>query len=206
MEADIEGRSMTRFQQNCNWRKNSLTDCKKRRTMKKNLFTLLSVLLMATLLTSPVSAGPGIKFSGGANSVQWTLGSLIAQGDLIVGNTNVKVILEASGEPAVTCTNSGHNPAPGQNPPNISATGAQTLQERTKNGKSPFDVEASPPETLPGSQGGCPNDNWTAHIDFVFWNHAQITVTNLAGDTIFLVQGYACRTTRNPNTVICTAE
>jgi hypothetical protein len=179
---------------------------KKRRNMKKNLFSLLSVFLMATLLTSPVSAGPGIKFSGGANSVEWSLGSLIAQGALIVGNTDVKVILEASGVPAVTCTNQGSSPAPGQNPPNISATGAQTLQDRTKNGKSPFDVEASSPETLPGLQGGCPNNNWTAHIDFVFWKHARITVTNLAGDTILLQQSYTCTTTRNPDTVSCTAE
>ena len=174
--------------------------------MKKNLFSLLSVLLMATLLASPVSAGPGIKFSGGANSVQWTLGSLIAQGSLIVGNTDVKVILEASGVPAVTCTNQGRNPAPGQNPPNISATGAQTLQDRTKNGKSPFDVEASVPETLPGLQGGCPNNNWTAHIDFVFWDRAKITVTNLAGNTILLQQDYTCITTRNPDAVTCTVR
>lgn len=174
--------------------------------MKKKLFSLLSVFLLATLLASPVSAGPGVKFSGGANSVEWTLGSLIAEGALIVGNTDVKVILEASGVPAVTCTNQGRTPAPGQNPPNISATGAQTLQDRTKNGKSPFDVEASEPDTLPGLQGGCPNNNWTAHIDFVYWDHAKITVTNLAGDTVLLEQNYTCTTTRNPDTVSCIAE
>jgi hypothetical protein len=178
---------------------------KKRRNMKKNLFSLLSVFLMATLLTSPVSAGPGIKFSGGANSVEWTLGSLIAQGALIVGNTDVVVHLDASGRPEVTCTNQGSAPAPGQNPPNISATGAQVLQERMKNGKSPFDVEASPPDTLPGLQGGCPNNNWTAHIDFVFWEYAKITVKNLDGN-VLLEQSYTCTTTRNPDTVSCTAQ
>jgi hypothetical protein len=174
--------------------------------MKKNLFTLLSVFLMATLLTSPVSAGPGVKFAGGPNNVEWTLGSLIAEGALIVGNTDVVVHLDASGRPVVTCTNQGSNAAPGQNPPNISAAGAQVLQERTKNGKSPFDVEASEPDTLPGRQGGCPNNTWTAHIDFVFWDRATITVTNLAGDTILLQQNYTCVTTRNPDTVSCTAQ
>lgn len=175
--------------------------------MKKRIFSLLCVLLVVTLSSSPVSAGPSIKFSGGANSVEWTLGSLDAKGALIVGNTDVVVILQASGRPDVTCTNQGSSPAPGQNPPNLSATGAQILQERTKNGKSPFDVKASPPETLPGSQGGCPNDNWIAHIDFVYWDNATITVTNLALDTILLVQNYTCTTTRYPApTVSCTPK
>ena len=173
--------------------------------MKKRIFSLLCFLLVVTLSSSPVSAGPSIKFSGGANSVEWTLGSLDAKGALIVGNTNVKVVLDASGIPAVTCTNQGSNPAPGQNPPSLAATGAQFLQERTKNGKSPFDVKASPPETLPGSQGGCPNDNWTAHIDFVFWDEATITVFSLDGVEL-LKQPYTCKTTRNPDAVICTAK
>lgn len=174
--------------------------------MKKRILSILTVLLVATMMTSTVSAGGNVRFSGGANSVEWSLGSLVAKGALILGNTNVKVVLEASGEPVVTCANQGSNPAPGQNPPNISATGAQVLQERTKNGKAPFDVEATPPETLPGSQGGCPNDTWTAHIDFVSWKAAKITVTNLADDTILLEQSYTCTTTRNPDDVSCTAK
>lgn len=173
--------------------------------MKKRILSLLSVLLVATLLTSPVSAGPGIKFFGDANSVEWSLGSLDAKGALILGNTNVKVVLEASGVPAVTCTNQGSNPAPGQNPPNISATGAQVLQDQTENGKAPFDVKASPPDTLPGLQGGCPNNNWTAHVVFVFWDYARITVKGLDG-SVLLVQSYTCTTTRNPNAVSCTAQ
>lgn len=175
--------------------------------MKKKILSLWSILLTVALLATPVSAGPVIKLSGGADSVQWDLGSLIARGDLIVGNTDVVVVLQASGRPDVTCTNQANSPAPGQNPPNLSATGAQVLQERTKNGKSPFDVEASEPETLPGSQGGCPNDNWTAHIDFVYWDNATIIVTNLALDTVLLVQQYTCTTTRYPApTVTCTPK
>jgi hypothetical protein len=168
--------------------------------MKKRIFSLLSVLLAVTLLASPVSAGRGIGFS----SVQFSLGSLIASGFVVrLGPTDVIVDLEASGQPAVTCTNQGSNPAPGQNPPSISASGAQALQERTKNGKAPFDVEVSPPETVPGLQGGCPNNNWTAHIDFVFWDHATLTVKTLAGDELFK-QDYVCTTTRFPPTVSCT--
>lgn len=154
-------------------------------------------------MTSPVSAGQNIKLFGGANNVEWSLGSLDAQGALIVGDTNVVVVLQASGRPEVTCTNKGSNPSPGQNPANISATGAQVLQEQTKNGKAPFDVRAAPPETLPGSQGGCPNDNWTAHIDFVYWDLARIIVTDLDG-TVLLEVNYTCSTTRFPASVSCT--
>jgi hypothetical protein len=177
--------------------------------MKKRILSILTVLLIATMMTSTVSAGGNVKFSGGANSVEWTLGSLDAKGALILGNTDVIVVLEASGRPDVTCTNQGSNPAPGQNPPKLGATGSQDLpgENETKNGKTPFDVKAIPPPTLPGSQGGCPNDNWIAHVDFVSWEDAKITVKSLALDTILLVQNYTCTTTRYPApTVSCTPK
>jgi hypothetical protein len=170
--------------------------------MKKRIFSILSVMLVASMIVSPVSAGPNIRLSGGTNNVEWDLGSLIAQGALIVGDTDVIVNLQASGRPEVTCTNQGSNPSPGQNPPNISGTGAQVLLEQTRNGRAPFDVEAVPPETLPGSLGGCPNDKWTAHIDFVYWDYAKITVFGLDGSVLLEVT-YTCETTRNPDTVSC---
>jgi hypothetical protein len=170
--------------------------------MKKRIFFLLSVLLTITMIASPVSAGRGI----GLSSVSFSLGSLITTGYAVrLGNTDIKVILAASGKPEVICTNQGSSPAPGQNPPRLGATGAQNLQGLTKNGKAAFDVEAVPPDTLPGLQGGCPNNNWTAHIVFVYWDQATITVTNLAGD-VLLVQNYTCKTTRNPDAVSCTAQ
>jgi len=61
--------------------------------MKKKILSILSVLLVATLLTSPVSAGGAVKLSG----VQFKLGSLIANGTLTgLGNTDVSVVLDAS--------------------------------------------------------------------------------------------------------------
>lgn len=171
----------------------------------KKVVSVFYAILAAVLFTTSVLAGPSIKLSGGANSVEWSLGSLIAQGDLILGNTNVIVELQASGTPEVICTNQGNNPAPGQNPANVSATGAQFMQSQTKNGKAPFDVEASPPDTLPGVQGGCPSNNWTAHITFVFWKHALITVKDPVSGAVLLQQAYDCTTTRNPDTVTCQA-
>jgi hypothetical protein len=85
--------------------------------MKKNILSFLSALLIATFLTSPVSAGPGIRLSG----VQFSLGSLIASGFASgLGNTDVTVVLDASGIPAITCTNNGGNDVPGQSSPKVS--------------------------------------------------------------------------------------
>ena len=171
--------------------------------MKRKTISLLIAMLLVTLMVTPALAGPGISLSG----VKFSLGSLIAEGDVThLSTTDVKVTLQASGTPAITCTNQGSNSAPGQNPARISATDAQNLQDIIKNGRAPFDLEADALATLPGKQGGCPNNNWTAHVDFVFWDNADIIVTNLAGDTVYLQQSYSCITTRNPDTVTCSPK
>jgi hypothetical protein len=171
--------------------------------MKYKISSLLIATLLVILMVSPVSAGPGIGLKG----VQFSLGSLVAEGVVThLSKTDVKVVLQATGTPAITCTNQGANPAPGRNPSRISAADAQNLQDIIKNGRAPFDLQAVPLATLPGKQGGCPNNNWTAHVDFVFWENADIIVTNLAGDTVLLKQSYTCVTTRNPDTVTCTPK
>ena len=171
----------------------------------KKVVSIFYAIVAAMLFTTSVLAGPSIKLSGGANNVDWELGSLVAKGNLILGNTNVTIALDASGTPEVICTNQGANPAPGQNPANISATGAQDLMGQTKNGKAPFDVKASPPETIPGLAGGCPNNNWTAQIVFVYWEHAVLTVMDPVSGAVLLQQAYDCETTRHPDNVRCWA-
>lgn len=175
--------------------------------MKRKILSLLSVLLVATLLTSPVSAGGGVGFS----RVQFSLGSLIATGYVSgIGNTDVTVLLEAIGLPVVTCTNQSGNQSPGQNPPKVSASGQQFLpgnsDQQTKNGKTQFSgVETQDPETLPWDVAGCPNSNWTAHIDFILWTNATISVRDTATNGLLLEQNYTCTTTRDPDSVSCTA-
>jgi len=69
---------------------------------------------------------------------------------------------------------------------------------------APVAVSAEP--TLTGIEGGCPNNNWRANIDFVFWTDATITVTDPSTDpaTVLLQQYYTCVTTRDPDSVSCT--
>jgi hypothetical protein len=175
--------------------------------MKRRIISIATALLAAILLTSTVFAG-AIKFS----NVTFSLGSLISNGDLTgLGNQDVEVILSAIGVPAITCTNYGGNQVPGQSYPKVSASGTQTLHDddqRSKNGKSPFYVETDEPQTLTWDEAGCPNSNWSASIDFVFWTEATINVYEVVNGentgVLLASQDYTCVTTRDPDTVSCT--
>jgi hypothetical protein len=171
--------------------------------MKKKILSILTILLVASMMISPVSAGGNVGFS----HAEFSLGSLDVTGTLTgLGGYAEGVIVEltASGTPVVTCTSRGGNNAPGQNPSQVSASGAQLITQIFKNGTAPVDVSAEP--TLTGTQGGCPNNNWTANIDFVYWTNATITVTDPSTDpdTVLLQQNYTCVTTRDPDSVSCT--
>lgn len=163
--------------------------------MKKKLLPLLSVFLMVVLMATPVSAGGAVKLSG----VNFSLGSLIANGTLTgLGRTDVSVVLDASGVPAITCSNLGGNAVPGQSSPKVAASGNQILDGDSpirKNGKSPFGVETDDPETIPWDQAGCPNANWTGHIDFIFWTDATISVFDANTEALLLKKDYKCTTT-----------
>ncbi len=169
--------------------------------MRRKGFTVLSILIAAIMLTSTVFAG-AIKLS----SVNFSLGSLVANGTLTgLGNQDVEVLLEARGFPLVSCTNLGGNQAPGQNPPKVTASGNQILlglDLRSKNGKTPFDVATNDPPPMSAIELGCPNNNWTAQIDFIFWTEATISILDAQTGALLLEQDYTCTTTLT--TVTCT--
>ena len=172
--------------------------------MKKQFYVLLSVFLMFAVIATPVSAGGAVKLS----RVAFSLGSLIANGTLTgLGRDDVSVVIDASGIPAITCTNFGENEVPGQSYPKVSASGNQFLDGDSpvrKNGKSPFGVETVDPETLPWDVAGCPNSNWTGHIDFIFWTDASISVYDASTEALLLRRDYSCTTTLT--SVTCTPK
>ncbi len=172
--------------------------------MKTKVSSLLIAMLLVFLMVSPVSAGPGIGLSG----VKFSLGSLIADGVLSrLGNTDVTVVLDASGIPAITCTNHGRNDVPGQSSPKISATGEQSLLGNNpdpKEWEKSFNVETDDLVSLPWNVAGCPNSNWSARIDFIYWTNATIRVYDIATNTLQVEQNYKCTTTRSPASVSCT--
>ena len=189
--------------------------------MRRKFLSILSALLAAMLLTSTVFAGyiklSNVTFSLGtdtstnsgglqlmallaAESGQSSFPTLNATGTMTgLGKDDVIVQLQASGFPEVTCTNQGGNQAPGQNPPKVSSVGDQYLDgdiSETKNGKSPFNVTTDPADlgSLDAIAYGCPNDNWSAQIDFIYWTDATITVFDLGGNEL-QSQDYTCTTT-----------
>ena len=173
--------------------------------MKNKFHIITTMLLIVMLAASPVSARGAIKLT----NITFDLGSLIASGYARgLGNTDVTIILDASGIPAVTCTNHGGNDVPGQSSPKVSASGQQTLlgdDPLRKNGKSPFFTETDDPETIAWDEAGCPNSNWTGRIDFIFWTEATISVYDTDSGALLKTQNYTCTTTRYPATVTCTA-
>jgi hypothetical protein len=166
--------------------------------MRRKVLSFICVAAIICLQATSASARGSIRLSGG---IDWSLGSLIADGALSgLGNTDVLVKLDASGYPVVTCTNLGGNQAPGQNPPKVSASGNTSVDGKdavSKNGKSPFGVETIDPTSFSsGTEGGCPNNNWTARIDFIYWTNATISVYDKTTSALLLKQDYTCTTTR----------
>lgn len=197
--------------------------------MRKKILSILSALLAAMVITSTVFAGyikfSNVTFSLGDNTLTNSGGLqsttllaveseqsyfpvLNATGTMTgIGHVDVLVQLKASGFPVVSCTNQGGNEAPGQNPPKVSSVGDELLDgdnPETKNGKSPFNVTTDPLnlEPLDAIEYGCPNDNWTAQIEFIYWTDATITVFDLEGNEL-QSQDYICTTTLT--SVTCTA-
>lgn len=198
-------------------------EIKLRSSMKKKILSILSALLIATLITSTAAAGAiklTVKFSLSSEGTSSTSTFASALGDsssfdaLIasgyasgLGNTDVTIGLDASGDADITCINNGSNDVPGRSSPKVSASGQQTLfgnDPVRKNGKSPFEAHTVNPTTVAWDVGGCPSSNWTARITYIKWTNARISVSDTAtGLPLMEPQNYNCVTRPETNSVTC---
>jgi hypothetical protein len=172
----------------------------------KKLYITLTMLLIAMLAISPVYAG-GV-------SIKIGLGSLIADITAwgLPNNTDYTFTLSASGVASVVCTNYGGNQAPGQNYPHVDGRDSNDVPQNDilKGGKVTTSLEAIPYlETHPDiswSEGGCPNSNWNAKVDFVFWDTAELQIVSVATGEVTTYK-YSCVTTKTgPNSTPSTFD
>ena len=193
--------------------------------MKKKILSVLSVLLVAMIVTSTASAGGNVglnrlAFQPASSSGTTTLmlsttsesfqDSLTATGKLTgLGGYKKGVIvdLSATGDPVISCSNQGGNEAPGQNPSQITAAGNQSVepQDITKNGTAPMGVTAVP-EPITPIEAGCPNNNWTAQIVSVDWTNAEIFIHDAANGNELLHRKYSCNPAKQTDTVVICTE
>lgn len=157
--------------------------------MKRKIYLLATVLLIAMLAITPVYAG-GI--SGG-----WGLGSIKFDGTAWGFGKDATVYIVGAGYPLVNCYAPGSsNPAPGQNPSKVYASASQPASDNWL-GKGKFDIHLSADANFDdwtAEAAGCPNDNWTFQVYFVNWDEATITVINSKDNTRH-EQTYSCTTT-----------
>ena len=168
--------------------------------MKKKLYLLLVTWLVAMVAISPVYAG-GVSGRIGLGSITFT-GSAYG-----FSREAVTITLYAEGIPAVTCRNDSGKVVPGQNP--VPVTGAASASydlTADENGKFDINLEAEPAITgMSAKKLGCPNNNWTASVDFVYWNYVKLTVTEISTGEVRWEKESSCTTTRNPDRISCPA-
>jgi hypothetical protein len=176
---------------------------KMRILVKRKVISILAALLAVVLVTSTVFAG-SIRLK---SEPTFRLGSLIVSGVASgLGGTNWLVEVTATGPATVVCTNNGSNDVPGQSSPKVNGKGSQALYSDSpfrKKGTSPFTVTAKPAwdelnPYLYWADGGCPNENWTARYDFVYWETATILVKDPLSGEVVATFNFACTTTRIP--------
>jgi hypothetical protein len=148
------------------------------KTRFKQIACLLAITALGGLAATAIASGvhitkAGVQFVADHNNLTLTASGQIAG----LGNGAI-VTISATADPTTTCTNQGGTAAPGQNPAPIILTGTATVSPDTngKNGSRPFSVTTDPPtQPTDGTDAGCANDNWTAHIDDLCFTSATLT-------------------------------
>lgn len=158
--------------------------------MKRRLYALASVLLIAMLAVSPVYAG-GVSIKVGLGSITvditaWGVGK----------DATAKIY--ATGIPYAWCYAPGNgNPAPGQNPSNVTAQGGGDLEDGGK-GKFTAFLAGQPDFTgWTAIDFGCSNNNWGYKPYFVEWKTLTVEIFNSRGE--WFTQNYECTTKYIPD-------
>jgi hypothetical protein len=148
--------------------------------------TALAAFLGLTVIAAALAANVHLKQNRSPTFVDSGLSLQVVGALAGLGNGDVVISLDATGNVIATCTNpAGNNQPPGQNPSPVTLTGTLAIpEEEIKNGNLAFNVRTeSAPATIPGAPG-CPNQQWTERIVDVAFTSATITVEQPAGTTV----------------------
>lgn len=101
-----------------------------------------------------------------------------------LGNFRGTAELTAEGTVVGTCTNSGGNQAPGQNPARVTADDEQTVQGRQGRVQNEDDPVELCPEEIE-DENTCPNENWTfTPTEPVKWESVDIVLIDQQGTVV----------------------
>ena len=109
-----------------------------------------------------------------------------------LGNQDIQVTINVTGNATVNCLNPSGFLVPGQNKVPITATATATIsQNEIKNGNVCFSLIAIGPSTVDPLLAGCPNANWTASV--VSIDFTSVTLTVVQNGQVVLNETYSIR-------------
>ncbi len=147
---------------------------------RKVALTTAVVIVLISLLSFSLA-------NAGGWSIDWNLGSLIADGWFAgLGSGDVNVTLTGYGTVQAWCQNNGGNLAPGRNPVyfEVAQTGVYSTDE---NGRANVVITAPDPTLVnvapsPSPKtAGCPSDAWAVvglKVESIDWTGAHVVVTD----------------------------
>lgn len=167
--------------------------------MRKELFSTLIAILALTLLTSTVFAAVRLR------QVFFEVdqdGSLIVRGTATgFGNQELIARLVASGPAVVSCYNRDGELMPEQEYTII----VDGVSESIFGGVVDNGIQVAIIDSGIDYDNECPNDNWSAEINFVSWSEATIMALDRETGEVLLRQDYVCTTIRYPTpSIACT--
>jgi len=156
--------------------------------MRRITTKVVSVLAIVTMVGG-IAWASSVHFKGRSGPAAFDNGLTLTISGLLagLGNGDLLITLTARADTSTTCTNQGGNQAPGQNPGDVTVSGAVAVPgSEIKNGNVSFTVKTTEPPQPTSQEAGCANTNWSAAFTDLAFTSAVLAVTQKQSDGAFL--------------------